>query len=255
MVRRYIVLAVFLLSGFMVSFNAFSETPCYKIGDSNKTVLSFQNALSALGYLSEQNATGEFDSLTELAVIAFQIDHSIVPSGVVDLETQKAILNTFKIETADTKPNQKQEDDSSIEDRNNNKETIDNNAESKESEITGQPQEQTFSDEKAKYISECKTIEYKEVERNPNKYKGEKIQVTGKIIQVSEGWFNTVTLRVDQGGNRVWYVTYIRTDKNEPRILEGDYLSFYGECEGVTSYISILGGKITIPSLDAKYHN
>ena len=251
---RNAVLLAILLAVFVATVGAFSEANCFKLGDSNNTVLSFQKALSALGYLSKNNATGTFDANTELAVIAFQIDHSIVPSGEVDLETQKEILKAYKPVSNDNNADQEQIEEKGIKD-NKPDQALEKNTEPKESKNIKQSQQQTVGNEKEKYISECITIDYKEVERNPNQYKGKKIQISGKVIQVSEGWFNTVTLRVDQGGSQIWYVTYIRADKNEPRILEGDYLNFFGECEGVESYISVLGGKITIPALDAKYHD
>lgn len=107
---------------------------------------------------------------------------------------------------------------------------------------------------KESYINQCETVDYADVERNPNQYKGKQIYVSGSVIQVSEGLFNSVTLRVDQGGGNCWYVTYTRKDENESRILEGDWLTFYGECDGVTTYTNIVGSKVTIPALDAEYY-
>ena len=104
------------------------------------------------------------------------------------------------------------------------------------------------------YMKSCVTVDYTDVERNPNQYKGKKIKISGKVIQVSEGWFNSVTLRVDQGNNQIWYVTYTRSDNNESRILENDQLTFYGECDGVESYKTIIGNQVTIPSIKAKYY-
>ena len=106
--------------------------------------------------------------------------------------------------------------------------------------------------ERQNYINSCSTVSYNDVERNPSNYKGRKIKVTGKVIQVVEGWFNTVTLRVESNYNNIWYVTYTR-EENESRILEKDNITLYGECKGVKTYTTILGGSETIPSVDAKY--
>ncbi len=103
-------------------------------------------------------------------------------------------------------------------------------------------------------MDSCETVNYKDVERNPNQFKGKNIKIKGSVEQVSEGWFDIVTMRVDEGNGNMWYVTYTRGDDNEPRILEGDVLTFYGECEGVETYTSILGGRVTIPALDAKMY-
>lgn len=109
-----------------------------------------------------------------------------------------------------------------------------------------------LSAEKDAYISECTTVSYTDVERNPDNYKGTKIKIAGKVIQVSEGWFDSVTMRIDCNGN-IWYVTYTRSE-GESRILEGDAITAYGECDGLQSYTSVLGSQITIPSMDMKYY-
>ena len=107
--------------------------------------------------------------------------------------------------------------------------------------------------EKQNFMQSCESVSYSDVERNPSKYKGKMIVVTGTVIQVSEGWFNSVTLRVEEDSGSVWYITYSRSD-DEERILENDKLTFYGECAGVQSYTSVIGSKITIPAMDAKYY-
>jgi len=103
------------------------------------------------------------------------------------------------------------------------------------------------------YISQCQTVNYNDVERNPDNYDGMKVKVSGQVVQVSEGWFDTVTLRVSSGGN-VWYVTYSR-EEGESRILENDNITCYGECDGVRSYTNVLGSQVTIPSLKMEYYS
>lgn len=107
--------------------------------------------------------------------------------------------------------------------------------------------------EKDNYISQCETVKYSDVERNPDNYEGKMIKIAGKVIQVSEGWFNSVTMRISSNGN-IWYATYVRAD-GESRILEGDNITCYGECDGVTSYTTVLGSQVTIPSIKVKYYN
>ncbi len=119
-------------------------------------------------------------------------------------------------------------------------------------------EEQRVSDrlaqQKQEYIDSCEKVNYSDVERNPRQYKKKLIQITGTVIQVKEGWFGSVTLRVKQYDGNVWYVTYNRTDDSESRILEGDLLTFYGECTGVESYTTILRSTVTIPAMEAKYY-
>ena len=113
---------------------------------------------------------------------------------------------------------------------------------------------QSLEDERTEYIQSCETVNYTDVERNPSQYKGKDILVKGKVIQVSEGLFNSITMRVDQGNDKIWYVTYQRSDEKEPRILENDQLTFYGTCDGVETYRTVLGSSVTVPSIKAKYY-
>ncbi len=106
--------------------------------------------------------------------------------------------------------------------------------------------------DKQEYIDACESVSYNDVERNPDDYDGMQIKVSGKVIQVSEGFFNTVTLRVQQSDGNIWYVTYARNE-GESRILEGDSITIYGICKGVTSYTNVAGSRITIPSVNAEY--
>ena len=111
----------------------------------------------------------------------------------------------------------------------------------------------TLQAEKDAYISQCVSVKYSDVERNPDNYDGQKIKFSGKVVQVSEGFLDSVTLRVNSNGN-MWYVTYSRKD-GESRILEGDNITCYGECNGVTSYTNVLGSQVTIPSMRMEYYN
>lgn len=105
---------------------------------------------------------------------------------------------------------------------------------------------------KKAYIDSCKTPKYKDIERYPDKNKGTRIKVSGKVIQVAEGWFGSVILRVNDSNGDTWYVNYEHKE-GEGRILENDRVVIYGECQGVETYTSLLGGSITIPAIEAKY--
>lgn len=107
--------------------------------------------------------------------------------------------------------------------------------------------------ERDEYVGKCETVNYSDVERNPDAYDGKNIKISGTVIQVSEGLLNTVTLRVDSGGN-TWLVSYSRED-GESRILENDKLTCYGKCTGVTSYKTVLGQTLTIPSMSMEYYD
>lgn len=110
-------------------------------------------------------------------------------------------------------------------------------------------------DAREAFVSACSTVPYQDVERSPELYKGKNIRIEGKVIQVSEGWFDSVTYRIateKSGNDDIWYVTYTR-QSNETRILNGDHVVVYGICDGVETYKSVLGSSVTIPALKAKY--
>ena len=117
---------------------------------------------------------------------------------------------------------------------------------------SGQTSESVVKESREDYIASCEKVDYKDVERNPDTFKGKRIKVTGKVIQVSEGWGDTVTLRIEEDKGNVWYVSYTHKE-GESRILENDVITCFGECKGVESYTSVLGGRITIPSLKMLY--
>ena len=108
------------------------------------------------------------------------------------------------------------------------------------------------------YKKECEDIAYKDIARNPDKYTGKNVHFHGKVVQVQESG-SDVILRVstkDDGyGN--WYddvvlVSYTLPD-GSAHILEDDMVDLYGTCAGTTTYESVLGGDITIPSMAAEF--
>ncbi len=112
---------------------------------------------------------------------------------------------------------------------------------------------------KADYIAGCESIAYTDIARYPDNYKGKKVKFRGEVVQVSEALFgskNTYLIAVTENEYGYWddsvYVQY-SVPKEGPNVLEDDIVTFYGECTGTTSYKAVLGNKITIPSVEAKY--
>lgn len=106
---------------------------------------------------------------------------------------------------------------------------------------------------KDEYKESCTVIDYRTIERNPEDYEGTRVKIVGNVIQVSEGFLNSLTLRI-QTNYGIWYVDYTKAD-GESRILENDEIIAYGECTGVTTYRALLGNSVTIPSMDMKYYD
>lgn len=110
------------------------------------------------------------------------------------------------------------------------------------------------------YKKNCSKVAYKEIARNPDKYTGQQVKYTGKVSQVIEStWGTSVTLLVnvtkDEYGfyDDAIYVNYTPSSSGEGRVLEEDIITIYGEFEGLTSYTSVLGAKITVPQVSAQY--
>lgn len=117
--------------------------------------------------------------------------------------------------------------------------------------------EQEFKDD-------CSTISFEDLSRNPDKYKGNKYKFTGKVIQVSEGWFDTVDLRINVTKKENQYLegdyytdtiyATIVIPEGEDRILEDDVITIWGTCDGSYTYTAILGNSVTLPKIDIEYY-
>ena len=96
---------------------------------------------------------------------------------------------------------------------------------------------------------------YEDILRNPSIWKGDTVSIYGKVLQKMESW-GTTTLRVGTGGygyyDKVFYVTYSGSGVASANVIEDDYVTIYGTCTGTETYTTVLGGKVTIPSLTAE---
>ena len=111
------------------------------------------------------------------------------------------------------------------------------------------------AEEKAKKEEEAKGYEtgitYDELARNPDKNKGKKVTFTGIVIQVIRGeGEDEFRIRVNDDYKKVIYVTYIPKE-GENKILENDKVIIRGVSIGEISYQSTMGGKISIPGVEA----
>lgn len=104
------------------------------------------------------------------------------------------------------------------------------------------------------------TIPYKELEKNPFKYEGTPISFTGEVLQIQEEdaedeqgrpTTNTVLrLAINGDPNQILYVTS-QTFGGMEEVYAEDTITVYGEITGSTTYESVAGYQITIPSMDA----
>ena len=106
------------------------------------------------------------------------------------------------------------------------------------------------------YKSQCNTIVYDDIAREPDKYKKTKVKFKGKVIQVQESGSDVVLrINVTKGDYDIYkdtvWVNY-KYSKDEKKILEKDIVNLWGEVQGSKSYQSVLGGQITIPEINAR---
>jgi uncharacterized membrane protein YcgQ (UPF0703/DUF1980 family) len=99
-------------------------------------------------------------------------------------------------------------------------------------------------------------ITYNDIAREPDKYKGVKIEFEGKVAQVQESG-SDVILRVnitpEEYGiykDTIWVNYTNSSDKR--KILEDDIVDIWGVLNGTKTYTAILGNKITIPKVDTR---
>ena len=89
--------------------------------------------------------------------------------------------------------------------------------------------------------------------------------MTGEVIQVQESsWGNTVNLRINVTKETYEYISDVTwTDTifatveipdGADRILEDDVINFWGTCDGMYTYESVLGSSVSLPKIDIKYY-
>lgn len=90
-------------------------------------------------------------------------------------------------------------------------------------------------------------ITFKQLARTPDDYIGSKVKFSGEVVQVIEG-DSEVNLRiaVNSSYDNVIFV-YYPSSLTKVRVLEDDKVTLYGVSEGLYTYESTMGGKITIP--------
>lgn len=89
---------------------------------------------------------------------------------------------------------------------------------------------------------------YKELIKNPDKFKGQAVFYTGEVIQIQENTNGDGYIRIDIEGETfddIIYVTY----SNGTDAIEGDNITIYGLLSGSITYTSQANYQITIPSM------
>ena len=107
------------------------------------------------------------------------------------------------------------------------------------------------------YKNSCKSISYDKLARSPGEYEGEYVKFSGRVVQVcseasSNLYYSTYRVAVSGSYNSVVFL-YVDNYGSGERILEDDWITFYGEFDGLYSYTTVMGAQVTIPSVKAEY--
>lgn len=98
----------------------------------------------------------------------------------------------------------------------------------------------------------CKELNYEDILRNPDSYKNEYCKLSGTVSQTIEGWLGSYTIYIKDSSGDIWGCTYSYKE-NESHVLEGDYVTVYGMCDGTRNSETVLGKQVTMPYIKIKY--
>ena len=111
----------------------------------------------------------------------------------------------------------------------------------------------------AQYKNGCQWLSYDTLSRTPGQYEGTDVAFSGYVVQVCSEASSSLyysTYRVATSG-RYDNVVYIKVDNygSDSRILEDDYITFYGKFDGLYTYETVMGASVTIPCVEVQYIN
>ncbi len=114
--------------------------------------------------------------------------------------------------------------------------------------------EARIAQRRANYIASAQTIPFKQLEKNPDRYAGERVAYRGQVFQIDEDLGETVILlSVTDEGYGFWtdeiWVNYAGTTP----AVEDDMITVYGTIDGSRSYDTRMGGTNDVPEMTAKY--
>lgn len=114
-------------------------------------------------------------------------------------------------------------------------------------------EEKRQAEEKAEKEKYNTGITYNQLNRNPDDYVGEYVEFSGKVIQVSEGFFTDVwRLNVNGNYNQTLYLTVPSSLTANDRVVENDWVTIYGVSKGIETYTTIFGASVSIPSVSVE---
>lgn len=181
-------------------------------------VAALQKRLQELGYYVG-NITGKYDSATRQAEKQFEKRNNLENDGVASQADQQVLFSDAAVPKITAVPK---------------------NVASPAPDMQGDPEVNP---------DEYGVFDYEDTMRFPENHRGEKVKLSGKVIQVLGSKTMGFQVRFSIGGGSD--VVYVYINDMEYNILENDRLTIYAEITGIKTYTSIFNQAITIPSLRA----
>ena len=107
------------------------------------------------------------------------------------------------------------------------------------------------------YKDGCQSISYDNLSRTPDVYEGTDVKFTGRVVQVcseatSAEYYSTYRVATSGRYDNVVMI-YVDNYGSGTRILEDDWITFYGSYGGLYTYTTVLGASVTIPKIYVEY--
>lgn len=101
------------------------------------------------------------------------------------------------------------------------------------------------------FKAKCVELSFEDILRNPSEYEDAYCKISGEIDQIIEEG-NTFSIFVYDDDLNKWGCVYKYKD-DEPRLIEGDMVTFYGVCQGTANVETIFGKQVTMPLIMVEY--
>jgi len=104
------------------------------------------------------------------------------------------------------------------------------------------------------FVSSARTIPYNQLNKNADRYAGEKVVYRGQILQVQEsGDTGIMLLSVTDEGYGIWDDNIWVDYEGSITSAEEDVITVYGTVTGSKSYETQIGGETYVPQVKARY--
>ncbi len=115
---------------------------------------------------------------------------------------------------------------------------------------------QLAAQREANFKAQAITIDYDQLQKNPDAHAGKKVKYYGEIFQIQESGFGEgglMLLSVTDEGYGFWTDQVWVNYEGKVEGAEDDFVTVYGVVKGSKSYETQIGGERYVPEIDARY--